>query len=733
MNTRKNGTLVKRKPQNEEQEIEEKRARQRRALSLVVFGFALLELINFIAGPFGMPKGKTPSDFLFLLLVIVHAGWGFMIRAQAEKNYLKALYRSPETLLVVSLVLFLLAYLFASTADMSYAQRFALTNGNLHLAPDSTIQRLNAASQYAPLILLDAFVVAYFRIAWKDWNERALGGSDPIRVWALALTLLSALLYTIALPSFVSLAGFGPLAYVCMVPLLLVFYRAGYRRGVFYGVSFGVLQTMLANFWLGTFSLISLQFVTIVYFVEYTLFMILLLGVFRRLRSFGYLLFPIGWVGFDYLRSIGFLGFPWAMLGTSQYDFTSLIQMAAVTGIWGVTFVVTLVNSTLAHLAMRFYEKRSGALSGRRAALQTFLPFGAAVVAVALLAGAGSATVAFLSRQPAERTVRVALIQQDTDPHKNDYTKTFETLKELTNKALASKPYLVVWSETAFVPNIRRWWGMDPSEYPLAKLVDEFKQYQEGTHTWLVTGNDDYTLTTDQFGNETRRDYNAAVLFAPDGERMETYHKIHLVPFTEYFPYKKQLPWMYHLLKSFDVYLFDPGSRHVVFQTPKMTFSTPICFEDSFPNDVRQFVNRGAQVIMNLSNDYWSLSKVEGKQHYVNGLFRAVENRRPLLRATASGLTAYVDPEGRLVTSVPYYKPAYLIADVAIPHEHLTFYTRFGDWFPQLMLLAFVGLLASILLRIQADRRAAIEPNRAAYTARPPRRGSRKRKGKRRG
>jgi len=728
MNARKNGPLVKRKSPSKEQEIDEGKLRQRRTLSFVVLAVVLLELLNFMVGPFGMPKGKTPSDFLFLLLVVVHAGWAFVIRAQAEKSYLRALYRSPETLLVVSLVFFLLAYLFASTADMSYAQRFALTNGNLHLAPDSTIQRLNAASQYGPLILLDGFVVAYFRIAWKEWNERALGGSDPIRVWALPLTLLSGILYTIALPSFVSLAGYSPLAYVCLVPLLLVLYRVGFRRGVFYGVSFGVLQTMIANFWLGTFSLVSLQFVTIVYFVEYTLFMLLLLGVFRRLRSFGYLLFPIAWVGFDYLRSIGFLGFPWAMLGTSQYGFLSLIQMASVTGVWGVTFVVTLVNSTLAHLAVRFYERRAGALTGRRATIETLLPFGAAVIAVLLLAWVGSATIASLSRQPAERTVRVALIQQDTDPHKNDYAKTFETLKELTNKALANKPYLVVWSETAFVPNIRRWWGMDPSEYPLAKLVDEFKQYQEGIHTWLVTGNDDYTLSTDQFGNETRRDYNAAVLFAPDGERMETYHKIHLVPFTEYFPYKKQLPWLYHLLTSFDVYLFDPGTRHVVFQTPQITFSTPICFEDSFPNDVRQFVARGAQVIMNLSNDYWSLSKVEGMQHYVNGLFRAVENRRPLLRATASGLTAYVDPEGRLIESAPYYKPAYLIADVAIPREHLSFYTRFGDWFPQLMLLAFAGFIVTVLLRERADRRAGAESSRptvATYTAH---RGSRTRK-----
>lgn len=729
---RKNETLTKRPPSTKESETEERARRVRQLFAFVVLGVALIELANFIIGPFGMPKGKSAADYLFLLLILIHAGWALMIRARTAKSYLRAIYRSPETLLVVSLVLFLLGYLFASTADMSYAQRFALTRGNLQLAPDSTIQRLNVVSQYGPLILVDFLILVYFRIARREDNERALGGGDAIRVWAFPLTLLSVFLYTIALPSFMSLRGFGELAYVALVPLLLVFYRSSYRRGIFYGVSFGVLQTMLTNFWLGTFSLISLQFVTVIYLVEYFLFMFAALWVFKRFRSLGFLLFPIAWVGFDYLRSIGFLGFPWSMLGPSQYHFLSLIQMAAVTGVWGVTFVVTLVNSTLAHLAIRLYEKRDQALSNRRAVLETFAPFGASVLVIALLAGIGSATVAALSSQPPLRKVRVALIQQDTDPHKNDYTNTFDILKKLTNEALKSKPYLVVWSETAFVPNIRRWYGMDPTIYPLAKLVDAFMSYDKSIHTWLVTGNDDYTLTTDRFGNEIRKDYNAAVLFSPTGERMETYHKIHLVPFTEYFPYKKQLPWLYHLLTSYDVYLFDPGTRYVVFHTPKMTFSTPICFEDSFPGDVRRFILNGAQVIMNLSNDYWSLSKVEGKQHFVNGMFRAIENRRPLLRATASGLTAYVDPEGRLIKSVPYYKQAYLVADVAIPHEHETIYTRFGNWFPLLMLILFAGFASWIFWERWSARRTAAAPAAPVFTPRPSSKSSRKRKHRRR-
>jgi apolipoprotein N-acyltransferase len=243
------------------------------------------------------------------------------------------------------------------------------------------------------------------------------------------------------------------------------------------------------------------------------------------------------------------------------------------------------------------------------------------------------------------------------------------------------------------VPNIRKWSTLDPKVYPLSKLVDEFLAYQKSTGHWLLTGNDDYFESTDAAGKTVRQDFNASVLFSPTGQRVQTYHKIHLVPFTEYFPYKKQLPFVYNMLLNFDVYLWEPGTQHVVFKTPKLTFSTPICFEDAFPDDVRKFVVAGAQVIMNISNDYWSLTPVEGKQHYINSLFRAVENRTPLLRATASGVTGYVDTSGRLVNRVPYYKQAYMIADVPIYAKSESLYTRFGDWFPKLTAILFVILL----------------------------------------
>jgi apolipoprotein N-acyltransferase len=312
----------------------------------------------------------------------------------------------------------------------------------------------------------------------------------------------------------------------------------------------------------------------------------------------------------------------------------------------------------------------------------------ALTLAVVVVLTLGWAGVRFLEEDSRERaagaSVRLALVQQSMDPRKDDYNEDFDVLRKLTEETLPRDPDLVVWSETAFVPNIRRWSKEDPAVYPYAALVRDFLAWQRSINRWLITGNDDYTLN-EQTGE--RLDYNGSVLFSPQGERVETYHKLHLVPFTEYFPYKKQLPGVFKLLENFDAYLWEPGDRRVVFRHPKVALSTPICFEDAFADDVRRFVIAGAQVIINLSNDYWSLTDTEAMQHASNAVFRAVENGVPLARASASGLTCLVDPTGRIRARAPLYQESAIVVDVPVASPPRTLYNRWGDWFPIAMAL----------------------------------------------
>jgi apolipoprotein N-acyltransferase len=415
-----------------------------------------------------------------------------------------------------------------------------------------------------------------------------------------------------------------------------------------------------------------------------------------RRRSAGVRILAVAasWTVFELARSSGFLGYPWVLSAHSQYLNPAVMQLAELTGVWGVSFVVVLVNAALAELALAAPSRlRSGGL--RLALLAVF-----ALVGLTHLGGA--VVLAAENRYPAaDEQVRVALVQQNSDPRKHDYEQTFASLRRLSDEALRERPDLIAWSETAFVPNIRRWGEEDPRRYRLARLVREFREYQAGLGTWLLTGNDDYRRVLDEDGMEIERlSYNASVLFSDAGERRETYHKIKLVPFTEHFPFEEELPAVYAALEAFDVHFWEPGRERVVFRHPKFSFATPICFEDVFPNEVRAFVNEGAEVILNLTNDYWSLTEVQARQHFAASIFRSVENRRPLLRSTASGLTAHVDPYGRVVDTRPQYSEQVLLAELSVSNDPpMTLYTRAGDWFPLAAAVLLAGLLVSGLRR----------------------------------
>ena len=652
------------------------------------------------------------SRLLYELLLSLHAAAAVLslvlyLRARARPVTAALLLRLPEVLLALTSVFFLFTFIYATNANMDYVQRFMSSHGNVLLAPNSTQERRSAYARFLPLLLVDAAAYVTARILARGARgaRGASGAAREVRsarsaspgravfaaaasepwpaTWALALAAASGTLNGLAFPSFLVTGGLPVLGWFCLVPLLVCLEEVPLRRGIWYGTFAGVLQTMISNYWLGTFNLFSLQFVTVVTAAEYLPFMAAALLVLRRAGPLRFLVFPAAWTGFDWIRSMGFLGYPWGMLGTSQYPVTVLIQAASLTGVWGITFLLVLANSALASTA-------------RALVLRVRVPLAPLLTAAACLAVCGGWGVVSLHHDgsvSSPRTVRLALVQQDTDPRKDDYSATFDTLRRLTDRALAARPDLVVWSETAFVPNIRRWSTEDPKQYPLAALVRDFLSYQRGLGTWLLTGNDDYDLRVVD-GVQERFDYNGSVLFSPRGERVETYHKMHLVPFTEYFPYKKQLPGIYALLMSFDAYLWEPGDRRVVFRHPAFRFATPICFEDAFPDDVRRFVAGGAEVILNISNDYWSLTRVEGMQHAANALFRAVENGRPLARAAASGLTCVIDSRGRILSRAPFYQEAFLVADVDLSRSRTTLYTRWGDWFPVAMSAGLVLLLA---------------------------------------
>jgi apolipoprotein N-acyltransferase len=307
------------------------------------------------------------------------------------------------------------------------------------------------------------------------------------------------------------------------------------------------------------------------------------------------------------------------------------------------------------------------------------------------------------------RMWRVALIQQNVDPWKGGnktYAKTLEILTRLSREALAEDPSLeiVIWSETSFVPAID-WHTRYRTDRVAYGLVRELREFLDRQTVPFVVGNDDGQLAKDETGRDIRVDYNAAILFE-DGTIVDTYRKLHLVPFTESFPFKRTLPGVYQWLKDADTHFWEKGTEYTVFESGGVRFSTPICFEDTFGYLNRRFVLHGAEVLVNMTNDSWSNSVVCEMQHMSIALFRALENKRTLVRSTNGGITCVIDPNGRITALLPPFTEDYLIADAPVYTEESTLYTRWGDWFAVVLaILAAVGLLGGLLLWL-VQRRA---------------------------
>jgi apolipoprotein N-acyltransferase len=187
------------------------------------------------------------------------------------------------------------------------------------------------------------------------------------------------------------------------------------------------------------------------------------------------------------------------------------------------------------------------------------------------------------------------------------------------------------------------------------------------------------------------------------GEIKTLYRKLHLVPFTEHFPYQRQLPFVYNALINADTHFWETGNEATVFDSKGIKFSTPICFEDTFGYLSREFVRNGAELIVNLSNDAWSHSLPAQNQHLSMAIFRAVENRRAMARSTASGQTCAIDPNGKVLSMAEPFTEAWLVAELPLINVS-SLYTRFGDWLPKFFtalafILLIVGIVSSILFK----------------------------------
>jgi apolipoprotein N-acyltransferase len=372
------------------------------------------------------------------------------------------------------------------------------------------------------------------------------------------------------------------------------------------------------------------------------------------------------WTALEFARGKMLTGFPWNFVGASQYQELALIQVAAVTGIYGVSFLVVWTSVSLCGAAL--------ALAQRPAAQSLWAGAGMPLLAVAVVASFGAGKLASVPASAKE--VKVALIQPSIpqtliwDPA-GDKAR-FQTVLDLSERALASSPRLLLWPESAvpdLTPEIQR---------TIAQLVRRHE-------TWLVF----CAGTSEPAATGTAEYFNSALLCNPDGVLEGIYHKRRLVIFGEYIPLVRWLPFLKWLTPIGGE--ITPGNRPVDFEikNPSAKMSVLICFEDMFAQEAREHVGPDTDFLVNLTDDGWFGYGAEQWQQAATGIFRAVENGVPLLRCTNDGLTCWADAQGRVRqiqnASGNVYGPGFIIAQIPLRapgDRHQTFYNRHGDWFP---------------------------------------------------
>lgn len=377
---------------------------------------------------------------------------------------------------------------------------------------------------------------------------------------------------------------------------------------------------------------------------------------------------PFLWVSVEFARS-RITGFPWDLMGYTQIDNAAVAHIAVVTGVFGLSFLVATVNGLWAakfvlpaHRLSRWFLPLAILLSVSLSLLGLYRP-------------ARKVPSAELSAVLLQENLRVGAEANGEPETKEQMLASFKQLSlaptfDGTHAGPNGRaPDVVIWPEAP-----ASFFDADPV------FQQRMGEVARAANAPLIV--DDISLATRDAGGRSPL-YNSASFFAADGRRVGRYDKMHLVPFGEYTPYKPLFFFAGHLLDDLP---FVPGKSRSLFRANGNSYGVFICYESIFGDEIRQFVKDGAQVLVNISDDGWYGDTSAPWEHLDMVRMRAIENDRWVLRATNTGITAAIDPSGRVTATMPRHARASMTASFG-RIDHLTFYTRFGDWFGWLCVL----------------------------------------------
>ena len=543
------------------------------------------------------------------------------------------------------------------------------------------------------------------------WGFKLLRVLRVARIsWPWLAAITTGLLCTACFPPF----DVSWLCWLALTPLIAAIWFSGenskrrWLRNLLLGYVAGVVFFTSAFTWLGalgdlyhSFFLHGLSFLLSIYLGMHFAFWGWFIGLIRPgqfLSSWRNLLIAFlaasAWAAHEWARGWLFSGFGWNGLGVALHANWPLIQIAQFTGVAGISFAIAFADVIALTTAVRlFLETRSRQMRAHFDLTLTMLGI------VALF----SFSIHSVQNPSPAKPLRVAAVQanvpqlQKFDPQ---FTAgIFDKLARLSEVALRSSapPELIVWPESAMPDPVR------DEQTPSYQFVIEFAA---AANTDLLLGSLD---------TQDRHDYNAALLVSDAGHKLQIYRKLHLVPFGEYVPLRRSFPLFAAIASRWVPGDFDVGRDYTVFRltTPNGAVAPLICFEDTIGELTRRFVLRGANLLVNITNDAWFLQSAGSRQHLANAVFRCVENRRPMARAANTGVTCFINEFGRITQVLRdenggTFGEGVLSGEINVPQvQQLTFYTIHGELFAKMCAaVTVVAMIAAGLRRRWIGRSA---------------------------
>ncbi|MBP7652403.1 apolipoprotein N-acyltransferase [Candidatus Dependentiae bacterium] len=476
------------------------------------------------------------------------------------------------------------------------------------------------------------------------------------------------------------------LSFVSLVPLIIALEDSSYGQIAVISCVFTTIFVLGILTWIYIYHIIALPGIIIIFNIYFLIMFLTYAFIIRRLYYIDIFIFPIVWTSLEYFRSNGYFGFPWGVLGYTQYKFIQFIQASDITGVFGISFVICLINSIIAYLILSH-------LKNNRLIIQSVV----IILLIFLILLYGFDKIEDYKSASLEKQISVGFVQPNFSPYymlwSEQRNKIIPKIINSIDKLLLNKPDLIILSETIILDDL---FFYNPVSGNL-----EWKNFQ---WKYMLSKNAYASGSSIFFGTQTYKpnsrngfDYfNTAILLSPAGKIIDYYNKIHLVPFGEITPFYNKYDFVKKIADSLQCGNFTPGDKITVMDNVEYKIAPMICYESIFHDLSRKFAKSGADFFINITNDAWTNSIQAHQQHFAMNVFTAVQNHLPILRCGNSGISGIISGIGEIIySSSPLTNEEILLNFTYYPEKKGSFYMRYGDIFSNTVII-LLGLILFI-------------------------------------